>query len=59
MGGQEVEAAEKKAVSILFLALGDTARKTLMDRKPNLDVKQIQLRELIGKRKGSIPEKKK
>ena len=47
MGGHDVETAPKKAVSILFLALGEAARKTITDRKPERNVKQTCLKELL------------
>ena len=47
MGGADPETAERKAVSIMYLALGDAARKTLLDRNPGLNAKTISLKQLI------------
>ena len=47
MGGSEEQIAQKKAVSFLYIALGEAARKTLLDRKPNMDIKTMNLDELL------------
>ena len=47
MGGVEESIAEKKAVSFLYIALGEAARKTLLDRKPNMDIKATKLEDLL------------
>ena len=47
MGRAEEKIAEKKAVSFLYIALGDAARKTLLDRKPNMDIKTTKLKDLL------------
>ena len=47
MGGSEEQIAQKKAVGFLYIALGETARKTLLDRKPNMDIKTMNLDELL------------
>ena len=41
MGGSEEQIAHKKAVSFLYIALGEAARKTLLDRKPNHEPEQL------------------
>ena len=51
MGGLDENTAERKAVSVLVLAMGEAARKTLMDRKPQLDFKTIGLKDLIEGRR--------
>ena len=47
MGGVDPETAERKAVSIMYLALGDAARKTLLDRNPSLNAKTISLKQMM------------
>ena len=47
MGGAGESIAEKKAVSFLYIALGEAARKTLLDRKPNMDIKTTKLNDLL------------
>ena len=47
MGGAEESIAEKKAVSFLYIALGEAARKTLLDRKPNMNIKTTKLNDLL------------
>ena len=47
MGGVEEPIAEKKAVSFLYIALGEAARKTLLDRKPNMYIKATTLKGLL------------
>ena len=47
MGGAEESIAEKKAVSFLYIALGEAARKALLDRKPNMDIKTTTLKDLL------------
>ena len=54
---EEVEPiAEKKVVSFLYIALGEAAIKTLLDRKSNIDLKATKLKHL--KKQRSIPEEK-
>ena len=47
MGGVEEPIAQRKAVSFLYIALGEAARKTLLDRKPDMDIKAINLKDLL------------
>ena len=47
LGGLAVEAAERKVVSVLFLSLGTIARKTLVDRYPDMVVAAVPLQELL------------
>ena len=47
MGGTEEPIAHIKAVSFLYIALGEEARKTLLDRKPDMDMKAINLKDLL------------
>ena len=47
MGGVEESIAEKKAVSFLYIALGESARKTQLNRKPNMDIKTTKLEDLL------------
>ena len=39
MGGAEESIAQRKAVRCLYIALGEAARKTLLDRKPDMDLR--------------------
>ena len=47
MEGVEEPIAGEKAASLLYIALGEAARKTLLDRKPNMDIKAITLKDLL------------
>ena len=47
MGGAEEPIAQKKAVSFLYIALEETVRKTLLDRKPDMDIKDTNLKHLL------------
>ena len=47
MGGLDEQIVQKKAVSFLYIALGEAARKTLLDRKPDLDFKKMVLKDLL------------
>ena len=38
MGNMEKEAAEKKAISLLFLSIGGAGRKTLVDKYPTMQI---------------------
>ena len=58
MGGCDEEIAQKKAVSLLYIAMGEAARKTLLDRKPNMDVKKITLKELLKEANDAFLKKK-
>ena len=53
MGGAEEPIAGKKAVSFLYIALGEAARTTLLDRKPNMDIKTVNAAQRM---QGSSPE---
>ena len=57
MGGVEEPIAETKAVSFLYIALGE-ARKTLVDRKPNMDIKAITLKHLLKECNQAFPKKR-
>ena len=50
MGGAEEPTAQRKAVSFLYIALGEAARKTLLDRKPDMDIKAINTKDLLQQR---------
>ena len=58
MGGFEEEVAQRKAVSLLYIAVGEAARKTLLDRNPNLDIKTISLKDLLKEANGAFLKKK-
>ena len=47
MGGCEEQSAQKDVVSFLYIALWEAARKTVLDRKPSLDTKNITIKELL------------
>ena len=48
MGGADEPIAQKKAVSFLYTALGETAREILLDRKPDItDIKATNLKDLL------------
>ena len=47
LGGLNPETAERKVVSVLFLAIGAAARKNLMDRFPEMVVSSIALADLL------------
>ena len=47
LGGLSAETAERKVVSVLFLALGTTARKNLVDRFPEMVVSAVSLTNLL------------
>ena len=47
MGGFEEEGAQTKAVSLLYIAIGEAARKIHLGSKPNLDIKSINLKDLL------------
>ena len=49
IGGAEEPIAQKKAVSFLYIALGEAAQKTVLDRKPNMDIKATKLKDLLKK----------
>ena len=49
MGGVEESIAETKAVNFLYIVLGEAARRTLLDRKPNMDIKATKLKDLLKK----------
>ena len=55
---EEVEPiAEKKVVSFLYIALGEAAIKTLLDRKSNIDLKATKLKHLLKKQRSILEEK--
>ena len=47
LGGMAAATAERKVVSVLFLSMGTTARKNLVDRYPEMVVSEIQLTTLL------------
>ena len=47
MGNMEKEAAEKKAISLLFLSIGGAGRKTLVDKYPTMNIKIVELKVLL------------
>ena len=59
MGGVEEQIAEKKEVSFLYIALGEAARKMLLDRKPDMDIKATKLKRSVEGMPGRISEEKK
>ena len=47
MGNGTAETASKKLISVMFLALGDAARKTLTDLHPNMRLAEVTLTEFF------------
>ena len=58
MGGVEEQIAEKKAVSFLYIALGEAARKMLLDRKPDMDIKATKLKDLLKECQDAFQKKR-
>ena len=58
MGGAEESIAEKKSVSFLNIALGEAARKTLLDRKPNMEIKTTKFNDLLKECNDAFQEKR-
>ena len=59
MGRAEESIAEKKTVSFLYIALGEAARKTLLDRKPNMDIKTTKFNDLLKECNDAFQNKRK
>ena len=47
MGNLEEIPAKRKLVSLLYISIGKTGRKKLMDQFPNIDIVLIELRILV------------
>ena len=47
MGNMEEVAATEKAISVLYLALGMSSRKTLIKKFPSINIATITLAELL------------
>ena len=58
MGGVEEQIAEKKEVSFLYIALGEAARKMLLDRKPDMDIKATKLKDLLKECQDAFQKKR-
>ena len=57
MGGVEEQIAEKKAVSFLYIALGEAARKTLLDLK-DMDIKATKIKVLLKECQDAFQKKR-
>ena len=49
MGGNEVDIAEKKVISLLYLSIGGAGRKTLTDKYPQMEIVDVTLRRLLDR----------
>ena len=47
LGGLTFQIAEHKVISLLYLSLGEAARKTLTDRYPEMEITDVTLRTLL------------
>ena len=57
-GGAEESIAEGKALSCLQIALGEAARKTLLDRKTKMDIKTTKLKDLLQECNNAFQKKR-
>ena len=58
MGGADEPIPQKKAVSFLYIARGEAARKTLLDRKPVMDIQTTNLKDLLKECNDAFQKKK-
>ena len=58
IGGAEEPIAQKKAVSFLNIARREAARKTILDRKPDMDINATNLKDLLKECNDAIQKKR-